>query len=457
MSLYIWSYHGQFVFVETIFNSGLTYSGLKRTVYIFILFFYITITSSGQERCGTVQYNQKMNRSGDLKETDAQFEQWVKEKIQHRKKEGIEKRLLATEHKIQVVVHIIHRGEPIGVGTNISDAQVISQLQVLNKDFKRLNDDAVNTPSEFQSIASGSDIEFVLAQTDPNGLPTSGINRVVGLKPDYTIDDDEALKAQSYWPAENYLNIWVCYLTDRFGYTQFPVSTLPGLDNASKNRLTDGVVISFEVFGSSDYGNFLLHPFYNKGRTTTHEVGHFFGLRHLWGDVANCKGDDYVDDTPPQSLLTLGCPSHPQKECPSDDPQPKMFQNFLDYTDDVCMNLFTQGQVDRMLTILENSPRRASLLLPLSSDPPKVQFPKLFSPNGDGVNDYWLWPNTLDYMGCKLSIYNRFGKLVYEMTSYDNTWDGRTNSRQPLEEEAYYYVVTCQNKKEITGAVRIVR
>jgi len=413
--------------------------------------------SYGQERCGTVPYTQWMRQTGALTESDAQFEQWLNEKIQHRKREQKEKRLQATAHKIQVVVHIIHRGESIGVGTNLSDTQVISQLQVLNKDFKRQNDDAVNTPAEFQSVAGASDIEFVLAQTDPNGMPTSGINRVVGFKPDFTIEDDEALKAQSYWPAENYLNIWVCYLTDRFGYTQFPVSTLPGLDNSSKNRLTDGVVISFEVFGSSDYGNFLLHPFYNRGRTTTHEVGHFFGLRHLWGDVTNCKGDDYVDDTPPQSLLTLGCPSHPQKECPADDPNNKMFQNFLDYTDDECMNLFTQGQVDRMLTVLENSPRRASLLLPLSAEQPKEQFPKLFSPNGDGVNDFWLWPNTLDYMGCKLSIYNRFGKLVYEVTSYDNTWDGRTNGGQPLEEEAYYYVITCQNKKEITGAVRIVR
>jgi gliding motility-associated-like protein len=436
---------------------GLIHNCLKRSACLITFLFFLAIVSLGQERCGTVPYTQLMRRSGALVETDAQFEQWLNEKIQHRKQGKKEKRLQSIDHKIQVVVHIIHRGEPVGVGTNISDAQVNSQLQVLNKDFKRQNTDAANTPTEFMPVAGASDIEFVLAQTDPDGMPTNGINRVVGTKPDYTIDDDEALKAQSYWPAENYLNIWVCYLTDRFGYTQFPVSTLPGLENSSKNRLTDGVVISFEVFGSSDYGNFLLHPFYNKGRTTTHEVGHFFGLRHLWGDEANCKGDDYVNDTPSQASLTLGCPSHPQKECPSDDPQSKMFQNFLDYTDDECMNIFTQGQVDRMLTVLENSPRRASLLLPLSSTQPETQFPKLFSPNGDGVNDFWLWSNTLDYTGCKLSIFNRFGKPVYETTSYDNTWDGRTNNGQPLEEEAYYYVISCQNKKEITGAVRIVR
>ncbi len=392
-----------------------------------------------------------------LNESDAQFEQWLADRIQRRKGLEKEKRVQATSYKIQVVVHIIHRGEAIGVGTNISNAQVSSQMQVLNKDFKRQNSDAINTPAEFQGVAGATSIEFILARTDPNGKPSSGIVRVKGQKPDYTIDDDELLKAQSYWPAENYLNIWVCYLNDRYGYTQFPVSTLPGLENSSKNRLTDGIVISFEAFGSSDYGNFLLKPGSDKGRTTTHEMGHFLGLRHPWGDKANCIGDDYVEDTPTQANQTIGCPTHPQKECPASAPLSKMFQNYLDYTDDACMNLFTQGQVDRMITVLENSPRRASLLLPLSPIQPEVQFPKLFSPNGDGINDFWLWTNTLDYLGCKLSIYNRFGKVVYEITSYDNSWDGRSNNGQPVEEEAYYYVLACEGKQEITGAVRIVR
>ena len=430
---------------------------LTRSGCLFILFFCISDIAYSQQRCGTVEYNRQLKQNGLVQESDQQFERWLIEKIQRRKVLDKEKRVQVTSYKIQVVVHIIHNGEAVGVGTNIPDAQVISQIAVLNRDFKRLNSDAINTPAEFKPLAGAIPIEFVLAQTDPNGMPTTGINRVKGFKPDYTIEDNIALKAQSYWPAENYLNIWVCYLTDRFGFTQFPVSTLPGLENSSQNRLTDGIIISFEAFGTSDDGNFLLHPIYDKGRTTTHEMGHFFGLRHTWGDEEACKGTDYVDDTPPQAVATLGCPSHPQKECPAANPVSKMFQNFLDYTNDECMNLFTKGQVDRMITVLENSPRRASLLLPLSPTQPEVQFPQLFSPNGDGVNDFWLWTNTLKYDGCKLIIYNRFGKAVYETTSYDNSWDGRSNTGQPLEEEAYYYIVRCENQKDITGAVRMVR
>ncbi len=443
--------------MKIIFNSSYTNQSLKKNAYFFILLFFISNASHSQERCGTVPYSLQNRKIGVINERDVQFEQWLVEKIKFRKDLEKEKRVVAISHKIQVIVHIIHNGESVGAGTNISDEQVFSQIAVLNKDFKRQNKDAVNTPAEFQSLAGASSIEFVLAQTDPNGLPSKGINRIKGLMPEYTIENDQELKAQSYWPAENYLNIWVCNLSDRFGYTQFPVSTLPGLENSSKSRLTDGIVISFEVFGSTDDGNFQLHPSYVKGRTTTHEMGHFLGLRHIWGDKPDCTGDDHVDDTPIQSTETVGCPAHPVKECPVSNPQSKMFQNFLDYTDDICMNLFTKGQIERMITVLENSPRRASLLIPLASIPPEVQFPKLFSPNGDGINDYWLWTNTLNYEGCKVSIFNRFGKLVYEITSYDNTWDGRSSGGQPLEEEAYYYIISCENKKEITGAVRIVR
>lgn len=443
--------------VEKAIYSYINQFYLKKSSFFISVFLLVSVVSNSQDRCGTVEYNEQLKRVGIIKESKEDFEKWIKPKLPVRSKMDREKRLQANSYTVQVVVHIIHNGEPEGTGINLSEQQVKSQINVLNKDFNRENNDAIDTPTEFQSVAGASPIRFELARIDPLGMPTNGINRVQGFQPDFTIEDDLALKSLSYWPAENYLNIWVCHLTDRYGYTQFPVSTLPGLGSAPKSRLTDGIVISFEVFGSTDYGNFLLHPSFNKGRTTTHEMGHFFGLRHLWGDAENCMGDDYVADTPPQSSLTLGCPPQPIKECPLDDPQNKMFQNFLDYTDDECMNLFTNNQVERMMVVLENSPRRASLLLPLSPTQPEVQFPKIFSPNGDGVNDFWLWTNTLDYAGCRLTIFNRFGKAVYEMLSYDNTWNGRTNTGQLLEEEAYYYVISCDNKNEITGAVRIVR
>jgi hypothetical protein len=185
-------------------------------------------------------------------------------------------------YEVQVVVHVVHNGEAAGQGSNISDAQIQSQIEVLNLDFNRLNIDAGNTPSEFVPLAGSMNIKFVLARYDPQGNATNGITRVVGTEPSWGIEDDEQLKSLSYWNANNYLNIWVCNLTEYAGYTQFPVSTLPGLENSSANPLTDGIVIRYSAFGSSDHGNFNLDKGLDKGRTTTHEVGHFFGLRHTW-------------------------------------------------------------------------------------------------------------------------------------------------------------------------------
>jgi gliding motility-associated-like protein len=390
-----------------------------------------------------------------LIESETQFENWIQQNRSRQKREQ-NARTEISSYKVQVVVHVIHNGEPIGTGTNIPGSQIKSQLKVLNNDFNRLNADSVNTPAEFKSLAGKMNIEFVLAATSPSGQLDSGIVRVRGTKPNWKITDNVELKSLSYWPAENYLNIWVCDLVDYSAYTQFPESTLAGLNNTLANRLTDGMVIWYKAFGSSKDGNFNLDPSLSLGRSVTHEMGHFFGLRHIWGDTTNCEGTDYVADTPPQNQ-TNGCPSYPQKDCPLDNPASKMFQNFLDYSDDVCMNIFTHGQMERMKIVLENSPRRFSLLLPFEPVAEIVSFQKIFSPNGDGINDYWKWSNTLDYQGCKLSIFNRFGKKVYEAVSYSNDWDGRSSDGVTLEAEAYYYILQCDGKKEITGGVRIVR
>lgn len=418
-----------------------------------LLTFAFTIVA--QQRCGTVAYQLLQNRN-DVLESEEQFEQWIREKQISRKSKSSNLRQEATTYQVQVVVHVIHNGEALGQGTNIPDAQIRSQIEVLNEDFNRLNADAANTPSEFQGRAGNLAIEFVLAQQDASGIPSNGINRVKGSKSGWTIQDNQELKSHSYWPSLHYLNIWVCNLTDYLGFTQFPVSTLPGVENSSTNALTDGIIISYKTFGSSEAGNFDLDPSYNKGRTTTHEMGHFFGLRHLWGEKDDCTGTDYVDDTPLQTRATEGCPTHPQKQCVNSN-ENTMFQNFLDFTDDDCLNLFTKGQVERMRIVLENSPRRASLLLPLQPSPESFTFEKIFSPNGDGINEYWKWSNYSNYEGCKLIIFNRAGKSVFEMTSYDGSWDGRTSTGQILEEEAYYFILRCPGKNDISDGVRIIR
>ena len=330
-------------------------------VYFALLF--SPIFGYAQERCGVVEYEKLRHSKVSGLETQEVFEQWMQQRINDNKLRTFKVgRIEANTYTIPVVVHVIHNGEAVGSGTNIPDAQIISQIQVINDDYKRLNADRTNTPTEFQPIAGSIDIQFVLAKQDPEGIVTNGITRTIGTKTAWTINDNVEFKALSYWPAENYLNIWVINLTGTLiGFAQLPVSSqLQGLEDSSNDRLTDGVAIDYQAFGSAADGSFNLEAAFNKGRTTTHEVGHFLGLRHIWGDGSNCD-TDYIDDTPPQSASTASsvvCPTHPQTSCGGH----KMFQNYMDYTADACMNIFTQGQIGRMVVVLQNSPRRASLL-----------------------------------------------------------------------------------------------
>lgn len=315
-----------------------------------------------QEKCATVEYTQQKQNQKLILENETEFEKQLASKIAQRKKKSINKRLQSGPYKIPVVVHVIHWGEPVGTGRNISDEQIFSQIEVLNKDFNRMNTDASNTPAEFLPVAGGIEIEFVLAKQDPNGYCTNGINRVYGSRSSWQLVREAQFKALSYWPAEDYMNIWVIAFQSYLGYAQFPISSgLPGLDE-DDNRLTDGIVVDYRAFGVGSSS-----PYYNMGRTATHEVGHFLGLRHIWGDDDACSASDYVADTPPQTKETYDCPTYPlADECSTS----VMFQNFMDYSDDVCLNLFTDGQIDRIVTVLENSPRRNSLLTSHGLDEP---------------------------------------------------------------------------------------
>lgn len=344
------------------------------SIISFCLSAFLSIAAFSQVRCATVEHTAALyTKFNKVQQPDA-FEKWILQRKQLRQQLALTQRTQTEPYRIPVVIHVIHSGEPVGVGRNISDEQIISQINVLNKDFSRLNTDASQTPAVFQPLAGSLDIQFVLARQDPNGEPTTGILRKVGTKNAYSDDDDVALKAQSYWPSEDYLNIWVCNMPDLLGYAQFPISSLEGLEEYQQEiAITDGVVIAHDAFGSDDDGDFDLISGFTKGRTLTHEVGHFFGLRHIWGDNSSCTSTtDYVDDTPKQNNETRGCPSHPQTSCSNT----KMFQNFMDYSNDPCMNLFTRGQVERMQIVLENSIRRKSLLSSLG----------LVSPPGNSQN-----------------------------------------------------------------------
>lgn len=370
---------------------------------------FIPTSLVAQERCATVEHTAVLYQKFNKTPQPEKFEQWIRQRAAQQFQTNKQQRTQTVPYQIPVVVHVVHNGEPVDIGRNIPDAQVHSQLDVLNDDFKRLNADASLTPTEFQSVASGMDIQFVLARQDPNGNPTTGIVRIQGRAEGYhpeNSNDNTALKSLSFWDSNNYLNIWVCSLQDGYlGYAQFPISSLEGLE-AYQDEIaaTDGVVIDHQAFGSIDDGNFTLDPQFNKGRTLTHEVGHFFGLRHIWGDNSNCNTTtDYVEDTPAQNNETRGCPSHPRTSCNAT----KMFQNYMDYTDDGCMNLFTAGQVERMEVVIENSIRRVSLLSsPALACPPgggqNISLVKILSPEPVSCASGNLLTLNLRNMGCEV-------------------------------------------------------
>jgi hypothetical protein len=329
--------------------------------YSFIAILLISSFSSfGQEKCGTVRYEQTRKQKHAYKESNEVFEEWLKQK----------RDLSAATHSfgktqeevitIPVVVHIIHRGENTGEDANIPESQILSQLEVLNEDFRRNNTDKNRTRAQFLDVAADAKIEFVLAKRDPEGLPTSGIVRVQGPRQRYGLEHNVELKSLSYWPAEDYLNIWVCPMANQMlGYAQFPISDLEGMEGSSNNRLTDGVVVHYTYFGRE--GN--VHTS-SRGRTATHEIGHFLGLRHIWGD-GDCSIDDFCEDTPNASAANFNC-SPTRSSCGSID----MVENYMDYTDDQCMNIFTICQKERMRTVLANSPRRKSLTTSKALLPP---------------------------------------------------------------------------------------
>jgi hypothetical protein len=246
---------------------------------------------------------------------------------------------------IPVHVIIVHPpGQSVGSGVNFSLVHVESQITVLNEDFRRTNADAGNTPNVFP--AADVEIEFCLASFDPNGNPTDGITRY-GTN-DNLSSDEFSIKSATGWDRNDYLNIWVgSNLGGILGWAYLPST------NNLPNATVDGVVTASTTFGGPGFGT---NVPYNLGRTTTHEVGHYLGLRHVWGS-GGCGNDDNIADTPIQSSSNFGCPNHPSPSCSNGG---DMFMNYMDYVNDNCMNAFTTGQGDRMHVILNNS--RSSLL-----------------------------------------------------------------------------------------------
>lgn len=309
------------------------------------------ITTLAQIKCATTQAHANVHQRSNS--------------IDYKPLKGFRLENLNTDTMIiPVIVHVVHPNKPLGEGENITAEQVYSQFKALNDDFQRKGNGSNNNP-----VGAGMAIKFVPAIIDTLGqiLSEPGINRVVTTVTTWnSIEQIKTdLQQNTIFNPNRYLNIWVVTLggslAGNLGYAQFPnQSGLPGLETLNNNPgigRSDGIVVRYDAFGTT--GN--VRPSFSKGRTTTHEMGHFLGLHHIWGpseDDPNCTEDDFCEDTPPTSGPINFCPNNPASCITT---VTAMKENYMDYTSDACMNTFTVDQVARMLTTLQNSPRRSSL------------------------------------------------------------------------------------------------
>ncbi len=355
----------------------------------------------------------------------AEWDNWFNQKVDEYKQNRASGRVQSTNFTIPVIVHVIHGGQAVGSYPNISQAQVNSQIAVLNNDFAGTGLNVSNlAATAFSAVgAANCSISFCLAQMDPfgNQLVEPGIDRVNYVTNGWTNpasssfntsvsfqnNFNSAIKPNTIWDATRYFNIWVsdeAANVDLLGYATFPIGTgLGGINNGSGTGTTDGVWVWAKAFGNT--GSVL--PPYNKGRTATHEIGHWLGLRHIGGDGNNnvngdCNASDFCNDTPPQKGgfssgqfgQNFGSPSYPlyatgPNSC-SSSPNGCMFMNFMDYVDDAACYMFTPDQSSRMTTAMTNGTYRSQLTassLTLCSSVPAVMPSANFSAVSVGCID----------------------------------------------------------------------
>lgn len=278
-------------------------------------------------------------------------------------------------YTIPVVVHVVYNSPE----QNLPDSVIFNQIQILNDDYNRRNADTINMRSDFSIVAGSPKLKFVLAQIDANGQASTGITRTNTSKATFgdfgfftgDMSELETVKSSADggidpWDQSRYMNIWVCNMSINFGGQELtsllgyatPPDGLSNWPSGSTNGLGDGVVIQYQAFGSNnpnplDMGQGAVEVL---GRTPIHEVGHYLGLRHIWGD-GDCTEQDGIDDTPNAADQSNFDCDDTKNTC-VDNIQgvdlPDMIENFMDYSDESCQNSFTQGQVDHMHAVLEN-------------------------------------------------------------------------------------------------------
>jgi hypothetical protein len=308
------------------------------------------------EQCGTVQRLQdRLERHPELKE---RFETDRERFNRSLSNNSVSIRSLTTDATvyIPVVFHVVLPNPAV-----VTDAQIQAQLDTLNHDFFGSNADSVKIPAYFKSLFGKSGIQFCLAQRTPDGDPTNGIERTTSFAGNFSVDDGVkhvSTGGANSWNPDKYFNVWVCPMSGGIlGYATFPNDGAPD---------EQGVVIEYRSLPGGSFTGF------NGGKTLTHETGHYFNLYHIWGDDDGaCTGTDFVGDTPNQSDATNGCYSGIRTDNCTTSGNGIMFQNYMDYSDDACLVMFTTEQVSRMQAALNTY--RASLLSSDGCQPPVLK------------------------------------------------------------------------------------
>lgn len=365
---------------------------MKYPLYILTILIFIS-SGHAQSPCATPPYEANLS-------VENQINDWILKNKTH-----LQTRSTTT---IPVVVHIVYNS----ITENMTDAEVSNQINVLNRDFRRRNSDTTQTPSVWKPLGADIEIEFCLANRDTIGNVTTGITHTQTTALSFTNANNVKNPLRGgvgNWNPRKYLNIWVCNLSPLL----FGVGSYPTFLNSRPQD--DGVVINYRNFGVKSYKI--------TGRVLVHEVGHWLNLLHIFGDsiASICEArTDFVDDTPLQKDASSGCASFPKVDACTSSGNGNMFMNYMDYTDEPCMNLFTNGQKERMLAALnlfrpEILKSDGCLIVPtknIALSPFKV------SPNP--INDRFIKIEHVD-KNADLMISNVYGQVILTLKNIDET------------------------------------
>jgi hypothetical protein len=427
----------------------------------------IHLTAIAQSDCRFNEYKQELLRNSPGLSTRVQeIESFTRTQLQHRggmtttgsgnTLHGDGATMPAGGHSIDaqsvitipVVVHIVYNS----AAENISDAQVGSQLAVLNRDYRKLNADTTGIPGCYRSRAADCGFRFALANVDVNGVATSGILRKHTTIQAFGVNDDMKYATKGgddAWDRDSYLNIWVVNLTNGIlGYS----SVVGGPKD------TDGVTILYTAFGTTGTA---AAPF-NLGRTATHEIGHWLNMIHTWGD-ADCGTDD-VDDTPQQEAATRGNPSGIVVSC-GNAPFGNMYMDYMDFTDDIGMHMFTNGQRDRMRTLFTEGGFRYPLLssTAVTTTPVSTTTPPISGTTGDSSQSLSLYPNPAvsgvsvtmtdgSSIGSIMDVYNQTGQKIMSVRITQQSFQLNVSS---LSKGMYFIRINGGKQKSIFKLVKI--